>query len=85
VASKFRIAIHRPSISPWLLFTRLLLWVSMIHFPQWVHGAEPGLLMSSIAFAVSHVIVPVAAVRANPTTSGVGCWSLRFGVPPKGE
>jgi len=49
------------------LFARLLIWVAMTYFSQSVHGAEFGLLMASIVFAVSHLIVLVAAVRANPT------------------
>jgi hypothetical protein len=50
------------------LFTRFLIWVSMTYVPQLVHGAESGLLMSSIIFAVVHVFLLMAAVRANPTT-----------------
>jgi hypothetical protein len=50
------------------LFTRLLIWVAMTYFPQSVHGAEFGLLMPSIVFAVAHLIALAAAVRANPTT-----------------
>jgi hypothetical protein len=51
------------------LFTRFLIWSAMAYVPQTVHSAEAGLLMSSIVFAVVHVIVLVAAVRANPTSS----------------
>ena len=50
------------------LLTRCLIWVAMTYFPQTVHGAESGLLMASIIFAVSHLFLLVAAVRANPTT-----------------
>jgi hypothetical protein len=50
------------------LLARALIWVAMTYFPQWVHGAEFGLLMSSIVFAMSHLFVLVAAVRANATT-----------------
>jgi hypothetical protein len=50
------------------LFTRFLIWAAMTYFPQTVHNAEAGLLMASILFAVSHVIVLRAAVRANPTS-----------------
>jgi hypothetical protein len=50
------------------LFTRSLIWVAMSYFPQSVHGAEFGRLMASIVFAVAHLIVLAAAVRANPTT-----------------
>jgi hypothetical protein len=51
------------------LFTRFLISAAMTYFPQTVHHAESGLLMCSIIFLVSHVIVLVAAVRANPTSS----------------
>jgi hypothetical protein len=51
-----------------VLFTRLLIWVAMTYFPQSVHGAEFGLLMASIVFAVAHLIMLAAAVWANPTT-----------------
>jgi hypothetical protein len=50
------------------LITRFLIWVAMTYFPQTVHGAEPGLLMSSIIFVVSHAIVLRAAMKANPTS-----------------
>ena len=50
------------------LFTRFLIWAAMTYFPQTVHHAESGLLMSSIIFAVLHVIVLVAALRKNPTS-----------------
>jgi hypothetical protein len=50
------------------LFTRLLIWAAMTYFPQTVHDAELGLLMASVIFAVPHVIVLVAAVRANPAS-----------------
>jgi hypothetical protein len=49
------------------LFTRFLIWGAMTYFPQTVHGAESGLFIASIIFVVSHLIVLVAAVRANPT------------------
>jgi hypothetical protein len=51
------------------VFTRFLIWSAMTYVPQTVHNAQAGLLMSSIVFAVVHVIVLVAAVRANPTSS----------------
>jgi hypothetical protein len=50
------------------LLVRLLIWAAMTYTPQLVHGAEIGLLMSSIILAASHVFVLMAAVRANPTT-----------------
>ena len=50
------------------LFTRFLIWAAMTYFPQTVHHAESGLLMSSIIFAVLHVIVLVAALRKSPTS-----------------
>jgi hypothetical protein len=50
------------------LFTRFLIWAAMTYFPQTVHHAESGLLMSSIIFAVLHVIVLVAALRESPTS-----------------
>jgi hypothetical protein len=50
------------------LFTRLLIWAAMTYFPQTVHDAEFGLLLASVIFVVSHLIVLVAAVRANPTS-----------------
>jgi hypothetical protein len=50
------------------LFTRFLIWAAMTYFPQTVHGAESGLLMGSIILAVSHGIVLVAALRANPNS-----------------
>jgi hypothetical protein len=50
------------------LFTRFLIWAAMTYFPQTVHGAELGLLLASIGFVVSHLVVLIAAVRANPTS-----------------
>ncbi|MDB5608827.1 MAG: hypothetical protein JWP25_5727 [Bradyrhizobium sp.] len=49
------------------LFTRFLIWAAMTYFPQSVHNAESGLLMASIIFAVSHLIVLTAAARASDT------------------
>jgi hypothetical protein len=50
------------------LLVRLLIWAAMTYTPQLVHGAESGLLMSSIILAAVHVFVLMAAVRENPTT-----------------
>ena len=50
------------------LFTRFLIWTAMTYFPQTVHGAELGLLLASIGFVVSHLVVLIAAVRANPAS-----------------
>lgn len=50
------------------LFTRFLIWAAMTYLPQMVHGAELGLLLASIIFAVSHVFILMAAVRANPSS-----------------
>jgi hypothetical protein len=47
------------------LLLRLLIWAAMTYVPKSVHGAEFGLLVASIVLVVAHLIVLVAAVRAN--------------------
>jgi hypothetical protein len=49
------------------LLLRLVIWGAMTYFPRTVHGAESGLFIASIVLVVTHLIVLVAAVRANPT------------------
>src|SRR5215204_5751327 len=38
------------------LGVRLLIWAASTYVPEWVHGAEFGLLMLSIIIAAAHVL-----------------------------
>jgi hypothetical protein len=44
---------------------RALIWAAMTYLPENVHGAETGLLLSSIIVAATHVLILRAAARAN--------------------
>jgi hypothetical protein len=47
------------------LAVRVLIWAAITYVPEKVHGAEIGLLLSSIIVAATHVLTLRAAARAN--------------------
>jgi hypothetical protein len=48
-----------------LLAIRLLIWVCMTYTPALVHGADIGIIASSVIVAASHLFILMKAVRAT--------------------
>jgi hypothetical protein len=50
---------------PFMLAVRLFIWVSMTYTPQYVHGAEPGILIFSAVIVLAHAYLLNQAAKAN--------------------
>ena len=50
---------------PFMLAIRLFIWLASTHTPQYVHGAELGIVLFSVIVAAAHIFVLKMAEKAQ--------------------